>query len=53
MEKYYSEARAGIEPAHRCFADTRVSTSPSRQLCLSYHEFEFKKTIIRKLYLIV
>ena len=26
------EARAGIGPAHSCFADSRVSTSPTRQL---------------------
>src|SRR3989344_3338375 len=26
------EARAGIEPAHRCFADTCVSSSPTRRV---------------------
>ena len=33
----FFEAGAGIEPAHRCFADTRVSTSPSGR------EFYFNK----------
>ncbi len=33
------EARAGIEPAHRSFADSRVTSSPTRhnQASLLYH----------------
>lgn len=36
------EARKGIEPSHRGFADPRVSSSPPRHVRLSLSKFEAK-----------
>lgn len=32
------EVRAGIEPAHRSFADSRVSTSPTDHIPLTFYQ---------------
>lgn len=45
------EARAGIEPAHSCFADSRVSSSPTRQHIHDFlsHGFSIIPTVVLKL----